>query len=380
VFWEEDMGYALSRRQWLKTSTLAFAGLMVRPSLIASERESPYLRNFPEEDKLIRLESNESPFGISEKTREAISRSIDLSNRYPHGHYAQLTGLIAEHEGISPDHIILGAGSTEVMVTLIHWAKSRGEILTGDPTYFDFIYYANQAGCKLSTIRLDENFEHDLESMEKRISDKTGLVYICNPLNPTGSISSAGELRPFCERASEKALVVVDEAYHEYAENPAYSSMIDLVREGKNVIITRTFSKIFGLAGLRIGYGMAHPEIIAKLDKLSRNFAPVSWLSLKAAIASYQDQEFIQSVREKNSRMKIYLTAELDRLGLFFIPSQTNFILFQIDQDAEELAKKFEHRHILVRPFVFHGHHWIRVSIGIQTEMQAFVSALADFI
>ncbi len=380
VSWEEDMGYALSRRQWLKTTTLAFAGLMARQSLIASERDDFYPGHFSEENRLIRLENNESPFGISKLAREAISRSIDLSNRYPHGHYTRLTELVAEREGVSPDHIILGAGSTEVMVTLIHWAKLRGEILVGDPTYFDFIYYVNQAGCRLSAVKLDEKFEHDLETMERRISEKTGLVYICNPLNPTGSISPADKLRSFCERAAEKTLVVVDEAYHEYVEDPSYSSMIGLVKEGKNIIITRTFSKIFGLAGLRIGYGMAEPEIIERLKKLSRNFAPVSWLSLQAAIASYQDRDFIQETKQKNKQMRLYLYRELKKWGLTCLPSHTNFVLFQTNQDAKKMAEKFEERQILVRPFIFHGHQWIRVSIGTKTEMQAFVSALADFI
>ncbi len=380
VNWEEDMGYALNRRQWLKASTVAVAGFVAGPSWIHPGREKSFFQDFSVEGQLVRLESNESPFGFSEKAKEAVYSSMALSNRYPHGHYPQLTNLIAEQEGISPDHIILGAGSTEVMVTLIHWAKNRGEILVGDPTYFDFIYYTGRAGCPLSKIKLTETFEHDLEAMEKRISSETALVYICNPLNPTGSISPADGLRKFCRSASERALVVVDEAYHEYVEDPDYSSMMDLVKEEKNVVVTRTFSKIFGLAGLRIGYGMAAPSIIERLKKLSRNFAPVSWLSLKAAIASYKDREFIRRVKEKNNQMKRYLSGELNRLGLFFIPSQTNFILFQVDRDAKQLAEKLERRHILIRPFSFHGHHWIRVSIGTRTELQAFVSALAAFI
>ncbi len=380
MFWEEEMGYAFRRRQWLKTSTLAVAGLMASPRLVVSKRDLSFLLHISGEDKIIRLESNESPFGISDKAKAEIIRSIDLSNRYPHGHYNQLRELIAEREGIAPDHIILGAGSTEVMVTLIHLAKANGEIMVGDPTYFDFIYYANQAGCRLDKIRLNDNFEHDLDTMEKQVSARTSLIYICNPLNPTGSISSADDLKLFCERASEKAMVVVDEAYHEYVEDPSYSSMIDLVKEGKNIIVTRTFSKIFGLAGLRVGYGMADPEIIKHLKKISRNFAPVSWLSLKAAIATYNDQEFVRSVREKNSRMRRYLTKELDRIGLYSIPSQTNFVLFQIEQNAMELAKKLERFKILVRPFGFHDSQWIRVSCGTKEELRAFLSALASLI
>ncbi len=372
------MGYSLNRRQWLKTSALGVAGLMVGPGLESASIPQTIQRNA---DSIL-LNNNESPFGISRKAWEAITDSIGLSNRYPHDHYSRLIDLIAEQENISPDNILLGAGSTEVMVTLIHFAKTRGKILVGDPTYFDFIYYANQAGCPLAKIRLNSDFEHDLETMENQVAPKTGLVYICNPINPTGTITPKDKLRPFCEQVSKQALIVVDEAYHEYVhmEDGAYSSMIDLVKQEKNVIITRTFSKIFGLAGLRIGYGIAHPDIIAKLDKLSRNFAPVSWLSLQAAIASYRDRTFIQTIKEKNKQMRRYLCQELKKMGLMCIPSQTNFVLFQINRDARQLAKKLEESKIHVRPFEFHNKQWIRVSCGMEQELRAFISSLSTYL
>jgi histidinol-phosphate aminotransferase len=374
------MGNALDRRQWLKTSALALAGLMTNPSAISCKKETSLTQKIPVADDIIILRSNESPFGISPNARNAITDSINLSNRYPHRQYTRLIDLIAERENVSPDHIILGAGSTEVMVTLIHFTKDRGEILLGDPTYFDFVYYATQSDCYLKKVRLNDNFTYHLDAMEKQISERTGLVYLCNPINPTGTITPASRLQPFCEQASKQALVVVDEAYHEYVEDEAYSSMISLVKQEKNIIVTRTFSKIFGLAGLRIGYGIAHPETITKLEKWSRNFAPVSWLSLQAAIASYQDREFIQTTKEKNKQMRQFLWRELEKLGLACIPSHTNFVLFQIDQDARELAKKLEESKILVRPFGFHDKQWIRVSCGTKQELQTFVSALAALI
>jgi histidinol-phosphate aminotransferase len=374
------MGYALNRRQWLKTSALAVAGLMAGPGLDACRKEASIPQKILRNGDLVLLNNNESPFGISQYAQEAITGSINLSNRYPHGFYSRLKELIAERENIAPDHIILGAGSTEVMVTLIHFAKTNGEILVGDPTYFDFIFYATRSMCMLNRVRLNDTFEHDMETMAKQISPKTSMIYICNPNNPTGSITPAHKLQPFCEQASKQALVVVDEAYHEYVEDEAYGSMIGLVKQGKNIIVTRTFSKIFGLAGLRIGYGIAPPRIIEKLNKLSRNFAPVAWLSLKAAIASYKDQKFIRSVKEKNSQVKRYLCQELEKMGILCVPSHTNFVLFKIDQDARELAKKLEELKILVRPFEFHDCQWIRVSCGTKEELQAFLSSLASFL
>lgn len=365
------MRYTIDRRQWMKTSALALAGLITAPGWEVHQKKAA---------GLIMLHNNESPFGISPSARSAVVDSISRSNRYPHKDYPRLVDLIAEREKVPPDHIILGAGSTEVMVTLIHLAQDRGEILVGDPTYFDFIYYADEAGCTLNRVQLNDRFEHDLAAMGKRITSQTGLIYICNPNNPAGSITPKDKLVLFCEQASKQTLVVVDEAYHEYAEDRAYSSMIDLVKQGNNVIVTRTFSKIFGLAGLRIGYGIALPDTIEKLERLSRNFAPVAWLSLQAAIASYRDRTFIQTIKEKNKRIRQYLIQELEGLGLRCIPSHTNFVLFPVDQDARNLANKLEERRILVRPFVFHGRQWIRVSCGTMDEIKAFISALAVFL
>jgi histidinol-phosphate aminotransferase len=266
------------------------------------------------------------------------------------------------------------------MTTLIHLYGVRGETLVAEPTYFDFVYYAENVDCPLHSVPLTDNFEHDLQAMEKRITPNTNLVYICNPNNPTGSITPGDKMRSFCARASKKVPVIIDEAYHEYVEDESYASMIDLVRAGQNVIVTRTFSKIFGLAGLRVGYGMGHPDIIQELEKIERNFAPVAWLSLNAALASYKNVEFAQYVREKNKEVKSYLYQELKSLGLTYILSQTNFVLFRVNRDSQEMFKEFEDRNVLIRAFNFNRENWIRVSLGTLEEMQAFVSVLADIV
>jgi histidinol-phosphate aminotransferase len=183
-------------------------------------------------------------------------------------------------------------------------------------------------------------------------------------------------LRPFCRKASRKALIVLDEAYGDYVEDSAYSSMVDLVREGENILVTRTFSKVFGLAGLRIGYGMARPDIIKNLLRMERNFAPVSSLALRAAIASYKDEEFVRGVKRQNREVKSYVYRELGRLGYAFVPSHTNFILIRVLPDSRELAKELEVRSVLVRAFQFRGADWIRVSLGTLEEMKIFISHL----
>ncbi len=372
------MALQLNRRQWLKTSAVAAAGLIVSRNYTACQRKDALPRLSLGGEVPLRLGNNESPYGISDGARQAIIDSIDRSNRYPHGYYLQLKELIAEKENVSAENIILGAGSTEVMTSLIHVYGTQGSILVADPTYFDFVIYAGKARCPLQRIPLNDDFEHDLPAMEKRIDRDTRLVYICNPNNPTGSITPGEKMRSFCERASEKALVVVDEAYHEYVEDRAYASVIDLVREGKNIVVTRTFSKVFGLAGLRVGYGITRSDIIEELERLQRNFAPVAWLSLKAAIASYKDLQFPQIVREKNSEVKYYLYEDLERLNFAYVPSHTNFVLFKVNRDSRKMAEDFERRKIIIRPFEFKGQYWIRVSLGTREEMQTFISVLTD--
>lgn len=371
----------MSRRQWIKASATAGAWLLVNSQILTCRRETAPPKEVQKDkatqpDDFIRLDNNENPYGVSPKAHQAIIEAINGSHRYPHRRYDELIKLIAIREGLAPENIVLGAGSTEIMNMAILAYGRRGEILTSDPTYFDFIFYAEQAGCSIRRVPVDDHFKIDLKTMASQINSTTSLIYICNPNNPTGTIIESRSLRAFCEETSKNFLVFVDEAYHDYVEDPNYSSMVSLIKEGKKVLITRTFSKIYGLAGLRIGYGLAHPEIIDNLKKAQMNFASIAYPSLKAAIEAYNDHEFTRWVKEKNKLAKAYLERELDKLGYSRIPSQTNFILFQVHRDSKEMAEDFEKNKILIRPFTFGGQNWIRVSIGTMEEIQTFLTTL----
>lgn len=370
------MREAMSRREWIKAGAWSAAGLALSLETVACGRQ-------PREETLraaeatgAKLNSNESPYGLSPGAREALIRAVERSHLYPHPGYSDFKAVIAERENVAAENIVLGAGSTEVMTMLIHLAAGQGEALASDPTYFDFVHYVEAARCRLRSIPVRPDFSHDLESMAAQIGPDTALAYICNPLNPTGTILPGDTLRAFCEDASRKTLVVVDEAYHEYVDDPSYGSMIALIREGRNVVVTRTFSKIFGMAGLRVGYGIGPADVIESLAPYRMNFASIAGTSLSAARAAYADLAFVRSVKEKNSSLKAYLYGELDRLDLTFIPSHTNFVLFQVPRDARETQAKLAERGVLVRPFQIKEKNWIRVSIGTQDDMQAFVSAL----
>lgn len=372
------MDLQLNRRQWLKAGVMAASGLVLGTDLPVCSRDSFFPFPADKQEESVILNRNENPYGLSEAAREAIIRAMDKSNRYPHVHYQDLRKMIARQEDISPEHIILGAGSTEVMSMAIHSYGTRGEVLAADPTYFDFVYYAEKAKCRLQKVPLNEEYAHDLDAMERYVGSKTSLIYVCNPNNPTATIVAQGKLRSFCEHASRQALVVVDEAYHGYVEDKAYASMVELVKRGEKILVTRTFSKIYGLAGLRIGYGLAHPDVIADLKQAQMNFAPIAYPSLRAAMSSYQDSKFCRFSREKNELVKSYLYTQLERLGYFCIPSQTNFVLFKVKSDARDMAKDLESRLILVRPFAFMGDNWIRVSLGTLEEIKTFTAALAN--
>ncbi len=378
---EDHMDAQLNRRQWLKRSAAAAAGWIAASRPAAAWTDARIGRRFladVESANPIRLNNNESHFGMSDAAREAILDAVDGCGDYPDHHYPELKELIAARENLQPENIILGAGSIEIITAALHIYMAQGSALVSDPTYFDFADYAEKCGCPLHKAALTDRYELDLAALEKRLGPGIGLVYICNPQNPTGAITPRARLEPFCRKASRKALVVLDEAYHDYVEDPLYSSMAGLVRDGENVLVTRTFSKIYGMAGLRVGYGMARPDIIKSLFRMERNFAPVSALSLRAAIAGFSDEEFVRKVRRQNQEARSYMCQELRRLGYIFIPSYTNFIIFKVQQDSQELAKKLEDRSFLVRAFSFGGADWLRVSLGTPGEMRAFIANLED--
>jgi len=374
------MEKTINRRQWLKTSAAAAVGLAAGFPHHGCRRRTPDPIEAPQAGRLIRLHLNESPYGLSPSARRAGAEALELAHQYPHKRYVELKQLIASSENLPPDHIILGAGSTEIMTTLIHLHAAGKEAVVALPTYYDFIDYAERVDCRLRWVPLDAEFAHDLQAMAEELNSETGLVYICNPNNPTGSITPADKISAFIDLVSEKSLVIVDEAYHEYVEQSSYRSMVDHVRKKKNVMVMRTFSKIYGLAGMRVGYGLARPDIIEKMERLERNFASIAYPSLMASQAAYRDRAFIARVKAMNKEARAYLCRELDRLGLFFVPSQTNFVLFRIDSDGEEMVKMFEEQGLLLRSLKFNGGDWLRVSLGEMKDMRTFVSLLSGIL
>ncbi|MEL6941060.1 MAG: histidinol-phosphate transaminase, partial [Bacteroidota bacterium] len=301
-----------------------------------------------------------------------------LGNRYGHGDAAKLIDMVAEKEGVTKDHILLGPGSTDILekTAIVHFIDG-GNVVAADPAYMSLIKTAMAFKAKWKSVPCTDDWAHDLKGMEKAIDADTKLVYICNPNNPTGSLTDSKKLYDFCSKVSEKVPVFVDEAYLEFLPDAEKHSMVKLVQEGKNVIVARTFSKIHGMAGLRMGYGVALPETLEKIQKMVRTTMGLNVTTLRGAMASLKDEKFQENSRSWTAESREFTIDKLKSLGYDPIPSYTSFVLFPLLEGTvgkAYLAKMFDEG-IGVRFFEVHDKPYCRVSMGTMEEMKMFVDA-----
>jgi len=323
-----------------------------------------------------RLSANENPFGPSPAAKKAIQDSLELSYQYPFMRMRELTGKIAEYEGIKQDQIFMDAGSSPILLAAaMFYGKGGAEIISGDPSYNDLPSDAEKHGATWIKVPLTADYKLDLDAMEAKISSKTGLVYICNPNNPTATILDTAKLKAFCERVSKKVPVFVDEAYIDYLPDPQSVSMIDMVKKGNNVIVARTFSKLYGFAGLRCGYIVAQPAAIKDISKYAVGSMSLSAPTVAAAIVAYQEKEFLQDALKKTLASKEYLYSVLKAEGYTYIPSSANFVMFPLKMEGAKFSKEMSTRGVSIRTWKINGAEWCRVSIGRMDEMQAFAEA-----
>ena len=387
------MNNNLSRRSWLRSSLVLASGAAVTPAafgrssiapdqaLLWSEqsrlKEIDYRLPAVLAPSVIRLNANENPFGPSAKARLAVIESAINGNRYAHGEAVKLKKMIAEKEGVSEDYIMMGPGSTDLLekVAITHFLEG-GNIVSADPAYMSLVNTAKAFKATWKNVPLKKDWSHDVMAMEKAIDANTKLIYVCNPNNPTGSITDAKELRNFCIKAADKAPVFVDEAYIDYLENPMASSMVDLVAKGKNVIVARTFSKIHGMAGLRIGYIVALPKTLEKIDSMVRGNMGMCITSVMGAIASMEDKEFQERSRKLTAEGRQFVCDELKKQGFNYVPSYTSFILFPIEMNGKEFLKKMMESGVAVRSFEIDAKTYCWVSVGLPDELKLFTESL----
>ena len=389
------MAAPMNRRNWLKSSALLAGGLTVfsgplTPLLAKSSRS---FKNTPAEESVnyatdeainlasppqlkAKLNSNENPFGPSEKAKKAVMEALEMSYQYPHVYIRDLVAKIAEHEGVKPENILMGAGSSPLLLaSAMLYSKNGGDIISGDPTYASLPRDAQDFNANWVKVPLTAEHKLDLDAMEKKVDSKTTLMYICNPNNPTGTVVDTAKLKAFTERVSKKVPVFIDEAYIDYLPNPKEVSLIESVKKGQNVIVARTFSKLYGFAGLRVGYVVALPEVVKELNKYTAGGGSISATSAKAALAAYQDQAFLKDALQKTLASKDFLYDVLKKEGYEYIPSSSNFVMFPLKMDGQRFVEEMMKRSVGVRQWKFAGKDWCRVSIGRMDEMQAFSDA-----
>jgi histidinol-phosphate aminotransferase len=324
-----------------------------------------------------RLLANENPYGPSPAARLAMMENVQIGNRYGHSESADLISALAEMEGVPEDHILLGPGSSDLLEkTAIVMFQNGGNIVMADPSYMSLVKTAMYFDATMKAVPLTDTYAHDLPKMKSAIDADTKLVYICNPNNPTGSLTDADDLSAFCKSVSEQTPIFVDEAYLEFLEEGRKKSMVGLVAAGKDIIVSRTFSKIHGMAGLRVGYIVALPSTIEKITKLSRPNMGMNVASVKAALASLGDQQFQEMTRMKTKECREYIFQMLTEMGISYIPSYTSFIMFPLATDGEAYLKNMFDHGVGVRLFEIDGAPWSRVSMGTMEEMELFTKTL----
>lgn len=362
----------IQRRQLMKTAGFAAAGLTTT-GLVANGsavKAAPY-------SGPARLIANENPYGPSAKAQAAMADYLSNGWMYAGTEARELRKLIATKEGVGEDHILITAGSGELLRMAGLGFGQTGDIVSARPTFSMLTSYAKNTGGVVHEVDLDKDMVHDLSAMESRVSDRTSLVYVCNPNNPTGTLLDADVLRSFIETVEGRATVFVDEAYVDLLDDPAHNAMIDKVKAGKNVILARTFSKIHGMAGLRIGYAIARPDLIKRLRSLQMSFLNV--LGLQAAIASYQDDEFQTFSRGKINECMDVTESVLDDLGLPYTPSVTNFVLFDTGGSVRDLGAAMRQKNLLVGRSFAPYTSWCRLSMGKVEHMAQFADALRAY-
>jgi histidinol-phosphate aminotransferase len=381
----------LNRRKWLKNSALMAGGMAFLSGNLEKLSAGPIMKNLglPYEDLTdftaiaqspvtlkARLLANENPFGPSPAVKKAIMESIDLSYQYPIAKLDILRGKIAEYEGISAENIIITAGSTPLLLAAaMHFSKGGKNIITGAPSYEDLPTQAQFFDGKWVKVPLTSDYKLDLEAMEAKIDGNTGVVYLVNPNNPTGTVLDTQKLKDFCARVSKKVTVIIDEAYIDYLPNPKAASLISSVIPGQNIIVARTFSKLYGFAGLRCGYFVGNPEIIKTLSHYTSGKFSISAPTVAAAIAGYREEAFLAEAFAKTQESKEYLYSILKKEGYNYIPSSTNFVLFPIKMEGTQFVSEMMKRGIGLRNWKFNQQEWCRISIGRMDEMEAFADA-----
>ncbi len=327
--------------------------------------------------KVIKLASNENPYSPSPKVIKAIRNASVNINRYPDSGCFYLRNKLANRLKVSKDFLIFGNGSDEIisLATKV-FLSDKEEVVLAKPSFLMYDIFSNISGAFIKAVPLKKDLSYDLNAMAKAITVRTKIIFLGNPDNPSGKFFTQKQLEDFLKKVPKNVLVFIDEAYYEFVNSKDYVDSVGLLKKHKNIIVSRTFSKMYGLAGLRIGYGIGHKEIIDLLNR-ARDPFNVNSLAQAAAVAALSDQPYYRKIAKEMNAQKTIIQKKLNELGLDHKESCTNFILIDLKKDAAKVTDRLMQKGIIVRNMNFCGWHTcIRISIGQKEENQKFLNAL----
>jgi histidinol-phosphate aminotransferase len=360
----------LSRRAFLETLGLTstiLAAAQLSPAIsiaLQNDGSSP-------QSTTIRLDRNENPYGPSPQVQAAIRNVLDTVNRYPSD--LNLVTAIAEHHRVPPEQVLPGSGSSELLRAAASALLAPGRnIVVPLPTFEAITEYSRSAGAEVIAVPLNRRFAHDLEGMLLRTKASTGIVYICNPNNPTGSITPRADLDAFIAKLPPTTYVLVDEAYHQYAgESSTYASFLDRPLKDDRVIVTRSFSAVYGLAGLRLGYAVASPRVVERMRPYL-TMQGVNTIVAQCAVTALNDTEGVETAIKKNADDRQEFLNQATARMLKPIDSHANFVMMDTHYPANDIIRYFREHNVAIGPVYPSMSTYIRVSLGTKEDMKAF--------
>lgn len=370
-----------SRREFSRTVAQAAAAILAAPKLVgaapsgaaATPKPAPAAAGGP-----IRISGNENPYGPSAKARAALDACDAVAARYPDGAQRAMVEELAKYHGVKSENILLGCGSGEILRAAdVTFVAAGQNAVAAEPTFEAVLNYVTVLRAEPVKVPLTADHRHDLPRMAAACTSKTGLVYVCNPNNPTATIVTKAELAEFVPQVPRTATILVDEAYFHFVEEPKYGSVMDWIGEHPNLMVARTFSKIYGMAGMRLGYAVGSKETIQRM-RLHTLYSNANAGVLAAAMASLRDEEYVAETRKKIVGTREWVAGELKKDGREVVASHANFFMVNVGTDVAPVIKAFEAKGIEVgRKFPSMGN-YLRVTVGTREEMEAFLGAMRE--
>lgn len=370
------MPLPMSRRTFAGTLGAA-AGVAILDTPLMSRAAEAATRRVRPSDAVI-LSSNENPYGPSAGALEAAAKAA--ANRYPDALEEEAREAIAKHHGVAVDQVLLGCGSSEILrMADMAFSGPGRRVVAAEPTFEAVLMFAKVLHADGVKVPLTADFRHDLPKMADACDASTGLLYVCNPNNPTATIVTGDEMAAFAAKVPASATILVDEAYHHFVEDPRYRSSLELIAKHPNVVVARTFSKIYGMAGLRLGYAVGSKETIAAMAPYA-SWSNTNAAVLAAAAASLADPNLVPRQKKLLNDTRKWLVSELTKQGRRTMPSEANFVMVDVGGDVAPVIQAFRARKILVGRKFPSLPTWLRVTVGKRDEMAAFLAALREIV